>query len=258
MKSIKEFINKTTNEGLIRKQANVGLKDKIEKWIKDNCNLFRATFEIDDQMKINVQGGQITVKWNKPELPDYIQFGKIEKTFAIGQSPTLKSLRGICESCDELVLWGLGITEFDYMPENVSVINCRECHSLESLKGLPTVIDNIYIKNCDKLADLTGAPQKVGRHFRCEFCPGITSLKGAPQECKEFFCCGCPNLKSLEGCPQKIETLNCSYCPELTSLEGCPKVLKKIECTGCNFPFLRPVKEIIEELYGIKVNSVTR
>lgn len=55
-----------------------------------------------------------------------------------------------------------------------------------------------------------------------------------------------------------METLNCSYCPELTSLEGCPKVLKKIECTGCNFPFLKPVKEIIKELYGIKVNSVTR
>ena len=67
MKDIKEFINKTitnTNEGLIRKQSGMDMKTKIEKWVKDNCNLFKGTFEIDDQMKLNVNGwgSQITVK----------------------------------------------------------------------------------------------------------------------------------------------------------------------------------------------------
>lgn len=256
MKNIKEFINKTTNEGLISKQANIGLKDKIEKWVKDNCSLIYAEVEIDDQMKINVTGNQISVRWNKPELPDYIQFGKIEGGFAIAESPNLKSLRGMCESCSELILWELGITEFDHMPEQVKIINCKECHSLKSLKGLPTAHD-IYIMNCNSLTDLTGAPQKVGRSFHCEWCPGLTSLKGAPQECKEFSCLGCPGLTSLEYCPQtKLEVLYCSYCTELTSLEGCPKALKKIECVSCNFPFMKPVKEIVKELYGIKVNSV--
>ena len=144
MKSIKEIINKTTNEGLIKRQSGVDIKTKIEKWVKDNCSLIHAEIEIDDQMKINVTGNQISVRWNKPELPDYIQFGKIEGGFAILESPALKSLRGICESCSELILHELGITEFDYMPENVTIVNCKECPSLGSLKGLPTAHD-IYI-----------------------------------------------------------------------------------------------------------------
>lgn len=147
MRSIKEIINKNTtntNEGLISKQANIGLKDKIEKWVKDNCDLYHAKIEIDDQMKINVNGGVISIKWDKPELPDYIQFGKIEGGFTIHESPALKSLRGICESCSELILHELGITEFDRMPEQVKIVNCKECPSLGSLKGLPTAHD-IYI-----------------------------------------------------------------------------------------------------------------
>lgn len=47
--------------------------------------------------------------------------------------------------------------------------------------------------------------------FECKNCPGLTSLKGAPEECKLLDCSFCENLTSLDGIPKigKIEHWKC-------------------------------------------------
>ena len=99
-----------------------------------------------------------------------------------------------------------------------------------------------------KISSLKGCPIKVDGGFDCERCKNLTSLKGAPNECKSFDCSNCRNLTSLEGALNECEYFDCSDCDKLTSLKGSPKkVLGNFVCNYCNsLKSLKGLPDVIE------------
>lgn len=61
----------------------------------------------------------------------------------------------------------------------------------------------------------------------------ITSLKGAPKKCIDFYCSG-TDIESLEGCPENVFEFKCKNCPKLKTLEGGPKNAKMFSCDYCS------------------------
>lgn len=87
MKTIKEYLN----EGLIRRQAGMDMRAKIEAWLKI-CNI--RNYTINDDLTIDVNGDVDIRLYGEKALPEYIQFGKIKRDFRIFHCPILISLRG--------------------------------------------------------------------------------------------------------------------------------------------------------------------
>lgn len=97
MKELKEYI---VNENNFFKNLGVGQKTLIKKWIEENCKLvLDASYTINDDMTIDVDGSIIIDEYDKKELPDYIQFNKVRTRFSIS-SDKLESLRGCPIVCD--------------------------------------------------------------------------------------------------------------------------------------------------------------
>ena len=94
---------------------------------------------------------------------------------------------------------------------------------------------NLKIENKDitKLPDFSNTIIKGD--FSCSNCTSLTSLKGAPQQCKKFYCYNCTSLKTLEGSTRQCKIFSCSYCTSLISLEGAPQKCEEFyfrECTS--------------------------
>ena len=204
MKSLKE---KLVYEGLIRRQAGVGIRSKIEAWLKEYGV---DVYFINDDMTIDVNGYVSLGKYTGKQLPDYIQFGEVTVGFDFSGCPKLESLRGV--------------------PERVGgYFDCGDCPKLESLEGAPQYVGgSFHCNNCPKLESLRGAPQKVVGVFNCGHCAKLESLRGAPREVGTgFHCCECPKLESLEGAPQKVgEYFICYNCGVQFTEEDVKKVCK--------------------------------
>lgn len=130
----------------------------------------------------------------------------------------------ICDRCSLKNLIGA--------PKKVSTFDCSS-NTLKTIIGAPQDCKDF---KCDRnrwLESLEGAPQLVSGEFNCNNCDNLTSLEGAPKECKEFICAECNELKNLIGAPQKCSRFECSYCESLESLEGSPRECKEFRCHMC-------------------------
>ena len=150
MKTIKEYLN----EGLIKRQAGMDMKSKIEAWLNEH-NI--KDYIINDDLTIDyhpevLRGSKdkfymVNLKnYNETELPDYIQFGEVGGTFLISHSP-ITSLRGFPKKCLRLGL-------------------CS-CRKITSLKGCPDVVEDIDVSYCSDLTSLEGLPEKITGSFTC-------------------------------------------------------------------------------------------
>ena len=104
-------------------------------------------------------------------------------------------------------------------------------------KELPEYIQFNYVDkefniSGSDLSTLRGCPVKCDE-FWCDNCKNLTSLEGAPKECRGFYCIFCEKLTSLEGAPKECNEFSCVRCENLTSLEGAPKKCKKFWCNFC-------------------------
>ena len=121
MKTLKEYTKQQAeiNEGLIRRQAGMGMEAKIEAWIDDmrdrNILDFIGEYSINDDMTIACNHHIYFMDYKEEQLPDYIQFGEV-KSFIVEDCPKLKSLRGFPKSCS-------------------GKISIDGCHQLETLEG---------------------------------------------------------------------------------------------------------------------------
>ena len=121
----------------------------------------------------------------------------------------------------------------DYIQFNyVKIFNISNSN-INTLKGVPNKCLKFKCSECNSLTSLEGAPKECKLFFSCNGCINLISLKGAPKECKEFCCDECESLTSLEGAPEKCEGFYSYYCTNLTSLEGAPIKCEKFNCRGC-------------------------
>lgn len=213
MKTLKEYTRQQAeiNEGLIRRQAGMGMEAKIEEWISDMVarNILdfgpgdpKNKYTINDDMTITCNHHIYFMDYKEEQLPDYIQFS-IVQSFIVEDCPKLKNLRGFPKSCSYK-------------------ISIEGCDQLETLEGDLQYSANFYIKNCPKLKNLKGAPEvsntiSNGR-FWIQECSGLTSLEGAPKECAEFRIDKCPSLKNLKGIPKTVT--QCCYLPKSIVLKA--------------------------------------
>lgn len=207
MKTFKEYTKQQAeiDEGLIRRQAGMGMEAKIDEWISDmvSRNILdlgpvnpKGEYEINEDMTITCNHHIYFMNYPEEQLPDYIQFNEV-KSFIVADCLRLKSLRGFPKSCSYK-------------------ISIEGCHQLESLEGDLQYSANFYIKNCSKLKNLKGAPE-VGNtllsgRFWVQGCQLLTSLEGAPKQCVELRVDTCPSLKNLKGIPKNV-TQGC-YLPK--------------------------------------------
>ena len=92
------------------------------------------------------------------------------------------------------------------------------CCNITSLEGAPEEVGKMFrCSFCDRLKTLEGAPEKVGGSFDCNCCSRLESLNGAPKEVGGFFDCSrCIGLESLKGAPEKTSLgFFCSVCDNL-------------------------------------------
>ena len=133
MKTLKE---KLVQEGLIKRQAGVDIRAKIEAWLKE-YNI--TSYTINKDLTIDVYTNVKFYKFEGEELPEFIQFGKCEGSFSMSYCEKLKSLRG----CPEWVLKDFRvqdakITSLKYGPEYVGgVFDCCGCKKLKNIDDLP-------------------------------------------------------------------------------------------------------------------------
>ena len=246
MKPIKEYLN----EGLIKKQAGMDMRSKIEAWLKEhNIN----DYVLNDDLTIDYhpevfRGSKDKFymldlsNYNETELPSYIQFGEIGGSFRMKNSQ---------------------IASFNGFPKKCIRLNLSNCQRITSLVGCPDVTDNIDVSRCTNLTSLEGLPKKISHSFNCSGCTALKSLKGAPSvgysflcdNCTRlkslkdiklgritgnFSCSGCTNLENLIGSPRECANYFCRDCTSLKSLEG---ISKKIEgdfyASGCSQRFTR-------------------
>ena len=145
MKTIKEYLN----EGLIKRQAGVDMKAKIEAWLNEHKIKY---YTINDDLTIDVKVHVNLSKYTEKQLPDFIQFRTVDHEFRIEGSPNLETLRGCPYEVGDF---------FD----------CGECPNLKSLEGAPQkVVGSFWCNDCPKLESLEGAPQKVAGSFNCYRC----------------------------------------------------------------------------------------
>ena len=132
MKTLKEYII----EGIFDIEDNIedlSVESLIEDFIKENYN---TTAKI-----------QIKKKGDK-----YIVSTK---------GDVFVKNKNITELTNGLFEWGVVGGDF----------YCRNCTSLESLKGAPEKVDGYFnCSRCTSLESLEGAPEKVGRSFYCKRC----------------------------------------------------------------------------------------
>lgn len=208
MKNLKEYI---VTENNFFKNLGIGIKVQIEKWLQKQ---YVENYTInDDDLTIDVDGKVDLSFYEKEQLPDFIQFGKVNGDFTLYYSTMLLSLKGCPKEVD----------------------------------------GDFTCTNCKKLKSLEGCPQKVGKNFYCNMCTNLNSLKGCPEEVGEsFYCDECKNLKSLKGGPQKVgKDFDCGYCKNLKSLEGCPKeVGGSFYCDICGVDF---TKDDVKKVCNVKV-----
>lgn len=246
MKSIKEYLN----EGLIKRQAGMDMRTKIEAWLNEH-NV--QNYTINDDLTIDyhpevLHGSKDRFymvnlqKYNEPELPDYIQFGEVGGTFLVSYSQ-ISSLRGFPKKCLRLCLHRCpNITSLKGCQEVVEDIDVSYCTSLTSLEGLPKKISGSFdCQGCSSLKDLKGAP-KVGASFSCEDCYNLESLEDLKLGViRGSFCCdGCIKIKNLIGSPTECRNYFCRYCKSLESLEGISKRIRgDFYSKGCGKRFTR-------------------
>ena len=95
------------------------------------------------------------------------------------------------------------------------------------------IIGRFNCDKCKKLTSLKGAPNECD-NFYCFECTELRTLEGAPNKCEGWFVCPkCTGLISLEGVPKKCNLFECSNCTELRSLEGAPNECVWFKCSGC-------------------------
>ena len=150
MKPIKEYLN----EGLIKKQAGMDMRSKIEAWLEEYGI---KNYTINDDLTIDyhpevLRGSKdkfyaVNLKgYKEPELPPYIQFGEVGGTFLISHSH-ITSLRGFPKKCLRLCLY--------------------RCRNITSLKGCQDVVEDIDVSYCTSLTSLEGLPEKITGSFTC-------------------------------------------------------------------------------------------
>lgn len=180
MKNLKEYI---VTENNFFKNLGIGMRPDVEKWVKER---HIKNYTINDDLTIDVKGDIYLLGYKEEQLPEYIQFGRVDGWFNISRCPNLTTLEGC--------------------PQEVSgFFDCNNCPKLKSLKGAPQEVGGDFeCYKCKNLTSLEGCPQEVGGNFECMGCEKLESLKGCPQEVgKSFSCSGC-NIKSLDGCPQYV------------------------------------------------------
>ena len=145
MKTLKEFLT----EGILDIEDNIEnltVESLIEDFIKEN-------YEIRGNLQIKKKGNKYIVSTN---------------------GTVVVKNKNITELTNDLFEWGVVGVSF----------SCRNCTSLESLKG---------------------APEKVDGYFNCSRCTSLESLEGAPKKVgRDFYCSGCTSLKDLIGAPKKV------------------------------------------------------
>ena len=211
MKTIKEYLS----EGLIRRQAGMDIKAKIEVWLKE----YKVReYKINSDLTIDVEGDFVYLqKYQDKELPKYIQFNRVDGCFDISKS-NITSLKGCPKECQAFY--------------------CCNCNNLTSLEDAPKECKIVWCSGCENLSSLEGSPRHC-RTFWCNSCNNLTTLKGAPEKCDEFKCMGCENLSSLEGAPKECIDFWCNGRNNLTSLEGAPKKCREFYCRDCKGNFTK-------------------
>ena len=151
MKTLKEYII----EGILDIEDNIenlSIESLIEDFIKEN-------YEIRGNLQIKKKGNKYIVSTN----------GTVE---VINKNITALT--------NDLFEWGVVGGDF----------YCRNCTSLESLKGAPEKVGwGFSCRGCTSLKSLEGAPIEVGEDFRCNGCTPLKSLKYAPKKIGENFYC---------------------------------------------------------------------
>ena len=150
-----------------------------------------------------------------------------------------------------------GIEEFlieNYHIKSSDIGKYVEIHRVGEYYIINAPEKSIYVAN-KSIDALTNGFFKWGHtgNFVCNNCENLTSLEGAPVECKSFDCSDCKKLTSLEGVPAKCSTFDCSKCKKLTSLEGAPKKCEYFFCSNCKK--LTSLKGAPRECHGFNCDN---
>lgn len=238
MKSLKE---KLVKEGLIKRQAGMDIRAKIEAWLKE-YNI--TSYIINKDLTIDVYANVRFYKFEGEEFPEFIQFGKCEGSFAMSYCEKLKSLRGCprevqcsfaCIACPKL-------KSLKYCPEICRGGFRMSSCPITSMEHAPKYIGDVLDMRSTDIKSLEGLPDQESLiQVNLQGCQNLESLKGSPEKVRSFSCCDCPNLETLEGGPKEVRyEFYCMRCPKLTSLNGMPKRIGgKMYCGDCGKKFSR-------------------
>lgn len=217
MKSIKNYIENYLNESLSNNDdvllVTENDKKAIEKWIRDNYDIF-GNLTISDDLIVDCNGDVYIRNKSITSLTNGLfRWGEFGGNFDCSECENLTSLKGSpkkvnggfdCGYCKKLI-------SLEGAPkETRGDFCCNYCKNLKSLKGAPEVVrGDFYCSYCDNLKTLEGAPKEVSGDFDCGYCKGLISLKGAPEKVgKNFYCGDCKKLKITDSDRKKYKIEN--------------------------------------------------
>ena len=136
MSSIDDYFdNDSLDEEPFYEESYNPIKDLIEKWLNDNCDI-EGTYSINEDNSIDVEGS-ISISTDESELPVYIRFNNVSGDLDCSYCSSLESLEGApkevggnfdCSSCNSL-------KNLEHAPIKVGGdFNCSNCYSLESMR----------------------------------------------------------------------------------------------------------------------------
>lgn len=141
---------------------------------------------------------------------------------------------------------------------NMIYVDFMNGHEMTAHKDIKQLTNGMFMwgnvdcvfdcSDCKNLTSLEGAPEEC-RVFNCDYCSNLKDLMGIGK-CREVSCENCDRLKSLKGLNLKnksCEEIRCNDCRSLISLEGSPKKCERFECNDCkNLTTLKGGPEVVE------------
>lgn len=196
-------------------------REEISDWLLYNTILKQHDFQINDNLTVDVfTSFKIFMSaWEGlRRLP--IRFGYCTGSFALSRISDLETLEGC--------------------PTRVEGSFFCERTGIQDLQGAPRDVGGDFLCGySESLMSLVGAPDKVGRNFKCNNCY-LESLEGGPSEVGYDYNCSHNALRSLVGAPREIVgEFDCSS-NELFSLKGAPRdVGLSFDCSNNNLTSLK-------------------
>lgn len=212
----------------------------IESWIKDNTNLLKNDYEINESDGLNyidVLSYELRIiNYKENTIPSFIQFRNANLVSI--ESCNLKNLRGIPTNI-QYHLFVVNCKNLEYLSDNIEKVGLTtklyHCDKLKTLEGFPKSSLRVLVEYCKDLKSLKGIENSYIEELQLTSLDSLNSLQGCPDTLNKLVFQNIFNIQNCKGLEniKNLDTLDIYCCYGLTSLKGCPKKINVINIKQC-------------------------